>query len=219
MKIAVSRINGLSEEEINEYIDVDAFEVTRLHRSDGACSAQSIFFQLYSKPIFESECNVYEALGLMSWCRDIPNVVFGNPSLRNTNSDQEKHNAILFFKEYVKKYNNVIAIEPLHQSYGTNFINTYREAVDFIESIGEDRVMINLDLGSSLIGLDEIGAQYVKHVHVSGQNLSGLDKLDERYYVDAISKLLDLGYDGYISLESLHFYDDIELFKSIVEAV
>lgn len=219
MKFTASLISGVSEQEVKARLaglNIDALEVTRLNWAEGACSAQSVFYKLFEKRVFESEENVREALEAFSWCKSVPNAVFGSPSLRDANSEQEMVNAIMFFREYVEMYGNTISIEPLHRSYGTGFVNTYREAISFIELVGEDRVMVNLDLGSACIDDDDFSVERVAHVHLSGRNARALDERDKGYYVKSLKKLERLGYDGYVSLESFNFYDDARLYEEII---
>lgn len=215
MKVAVSKICGLSDSEILNNINVDGFEDVRLNRSNNPISAQSIFYQLYNKPIFESTQNVEEALDALEWCKDIPNIVFGNPGLRNISGNKEIQLAKDFFNEYTNRYNNIISIEPLHYTYGTNFINTLDDAVKFISELNNPRVKINLDLGSCSIDKENIhDINLINHVHISGPYLQAIGNID--YYKKAMYTLNELGYNNYISLESLDFYRDIDAFKEII---
>lgn len=218
MKPTVSKICGLSNTEINKYIDINVFEVVRLNMTGQACSAQSIFYKLFDKPIFENTNNMKEALDALEWCKDIPNVVFGNPKLRNVNSLTEKQNAMDFFNEYTQRYNNIISIEPLHSSYGTNFITSYKEAIEFIDKLNNPRVRINLDIGSCSIAQENISnIDFINHVHISGQHLQKIDEKNLNYYKKVVSFLRESCYNKYVSLETLNFEDDINIFIDIME--
>lgn len=224
MKISVSTICGLSPEYISSKIKVDAFEVVRLNNNvplDKICSAQSIFYQLFDSPIFESTKSIDKALDVLDWCKNIPNIVFGNPKLRNINSNKEKQNAISFFTEYTKRYNNIISIEPLNTRYGTNFADSYLNTVKFVNSLNNPRVKINLDLGSCAMTADRwfmygYGFDLINHIHISGKQLTPIKDTDMNYYKDAIKRLINLGYNKYISLESLNFDSDINKFIELI---
>ena len=141
--------------------------------------------------------------------------IFGNPKLRNIYDKHQYENAVKFFNKYTELYDNIIAIEPLHKSYNTNFINNYNEAKDFVSNLGNDRVRINLDLGSCSIEKEKFDIDYINHVHISGPNLNPLPD-NITYYIDSLLYLDSLGYDGYVSLESLNFHDDINKYISII---
>ncbi len=109
--------------------------------------------------------------------------------------------------KYAEKKGIKLVIEPLNR-YESDFLNTAKETLDTIERIGMENVGILLDTFHMNIeerfieDAIEISKDRLFHFHVSDSNrwAPGYGHIDFR---GIIYKLEKIGYDGYVSLESL----------------
>ena len=185
-----------------------------LHRAWGlsVCSMQSIWYGRTER-LFGSEeerqalkdytkkaIDFAEALGC-------GNLVFGCPKNRVLPADGEDGIALSFFRElgeYAAAHHTVLAVEANPPLYGTNFLNTTREALDFVERVGSAGCMLNLDLGTMiengempdvLAGREEL----IHHVHISEPSLRPLRERELHRQLAAL--LRGASYGGYVSIE------------------
>lgn len=117
----------------------------------------------------------------------IPNLVFGSPRQRRVPEGLPMSDAL---DQAAEVFNGLavaaqvagtkIAIEPNPAAYGTNFLNTLDEAIDFVARIDHPAVVAILDLGAMHMNgqFDATCAAIPKllprlnHVHVSEANLA-----------------------------------------------
>lgn len=176
------------------------------------CSMQSIWFGREEK-LFDSE---EERRALLDYtCQAIDfaaaagckNLVFGSPKNRIMQEESQWPLALSFFRslgESAKRAGVVVALEPNPALYGTNFINTTRQAFDFVREVGQKGIAVNLDFGTILANGETLDAvvehlPLVHHIHISEPNLL---PLQQRPQHRELAQLLRQGrYSGYVSLE------------------
>ncbi|MCL1831221.1 MAG: sugar phosphate isomerase/epimerase [Oscillospiraceae bacterium] len=175
-------------------------------------SMQSIWFGR-TESIFSDDDNRKTLLQLTKQAIDLADtiscrtIVFGCPKNRNIRDESDLDIAYHFFEvigNYAKEHDVVFCIEPNPTIYGTNFLTTTRQALDFVGQLNNDGIALNLDLGtiianSEAIELSTSDLDLVGHVHISEPMLVPPVKRDEH------QKLKDLlqqyRYNRYISLE------------------
>lgn len=242
MKHAVSLIsNRLNSKILNDY-KIQNIEITPASPIDLVCnykpvSIQSLFYDIYSPTrFFENKKSVESTINLLSRIdnithlhSDIINCVFGSPSNRSIRNKADIKRAIDFFRKVIAVHKNMyVGIEPNCAIYGTNFLNTLQETIDFVKTIDSCRCGITLDLGSTFYNKEDISKIvnknnicYINHVHVSSPGLTEISSVPKEYYVNSINHLLTLGYDKYVSLESLALEqeEEIETFLEIINLI
>lgn len=115
---------------------------------------------------------------------DCDNLVFGCPKNRRMDSTSRRDDALLFFNSIgniASEKGCVIAIEPNPIIYGTNFLNTTLEAIQFLIELNNPGVKLNLDLGSIIYNEEDLeiikgNIAWVNHVHISEPNLEPIQK-------------------------------------------
>ena len=139
---------------------------------------------------------------------DCHNIVFGCPKNRNKYDINDSNKlAVDFFNrvcEYALSKNVVISIEPNPTIYNTNFINTTKEAIEFVKIINKSSFKINVDFGTIIENQEDLDVIYdnidlINHIHISEPNLEKIKKRDiHRIFIE---KMLKLGYNNYFSIE------------------
>lgn len=160
---------------------------------------------------------------------ECPNLVFGSPKNRNINKDQEQL-AIDYFTalgKYASEKNTVFALEPNPVIYGTNFINTTTEALDFVKKCNVDGLKVNLDLGTVIYNEEKLDMlendmRWINHVHVSEPYLEPIrhrnlhkklaDVLKKNKYTNYISVEMKSGSELSKIKDTLYYLEDV--FKS-----
>ncbi|WP_455089435.1 sugar phosphate isomerase/epimerase family protein [Peptoanaerobacter stomatis] len=141
---------------------------------------------------------------------NIKNLVFGSPKNRNMFDKQKDYIiAINFFNElgnYALSQNTVISIEANPQKYGTNFLNTTKEAFNFVSDVNNLGIKLQIDTGTMFINKENLNSIYdyfknINHVHLSEDNLNVISRSKKSFYKELINMLSNLGYDKYISIE------------------
>lgn len=135
------------------------------------------------------------------------NLVFGCPKNRVIPEGKKTEDIIWFFKslgDYAKEKNTVLALEPNPVIYNTNFMNTTKEAIDFVKAVDSDGFKVNIDFGTMIENkesLDEIfdNLNLVNHIHISEPFLEKVIKREE--HVVLAKYLRENNYDKYISIE------------------
>ncbi len=129
---------------------------------------------------------------------------------RNGGGGQESgwmETAVRFFRElgeYARTRGTVIGMEANPPMYHTNFINTTEEALDLVERVDSGGFLLNLDVGTMLVGGENCDGlkgriHLVNHVHISEP---GLKPVQERPLHRELNALLrEEGYDGFVSVE------------------
>ena len=176
-------------------------------------SMQSIWFGKTEK-IFESEENFNTLLNYTYKAIDFaeaiqcPNLVFGSPKNRNmANYEEDYPKAIEFFTKigkYAQEKNVVVAVEPNPTIYNTNFLNTTKEALDFVKQINLNSIKINYDLGTVISNQEDLdllkeNLEYVHHIHISEPNLMIIDP--KHLHEELFAILREKEYDRYVSIE------------------
>ncbi len=176
-------------------------------------SMQSIWFGK-SENIFQSESNANELIKYTKKSIDFANaigcsnLVFGCPKNRNINNYEKDYpKAINFFRsigEYALNKNVVIAVEPNPVIYNTNFLNTTKEALDFVKEINLDSIKVNYDLGTVIYNKESIeiikdNIKYINHIHISEPNLKIIEKRE--LHRELVKLLNSLNYQRYVSIE------------------
>lgn len=191
-------------------------------------SMQSLLFGLDIQ-LFESIENVNFVLdilrkGLVFASRlNVKTLVFGSPTIRNVNSNQEFENSKIFFKQIAdlaQPCGIQIALEPNPTIYHTNFINTTLDALEYVKMINHPNFGINLDLGTIIENnetihdiIDEECVQWIKHVHISEPYLIPIKTDHFEYHVQLLKSLSAVGYDKYVSIEMKSGLELQELFE------
>jgi sugar phosphate isomerase/epimerase len=135
------------------------------------------------------------------------NIVFGCPKNRVMGIGQKPTDASEFFVQignYARDRKIVIALEPNPALYGTNFINTTKEAFNFARELSCPGLMVNVDLGTVISGREPLqliadNLEFVHHIHISEPELAPIQKRDLHGELSALLKGSD--YKGYVSIE------------------
>ena len=158
-------------------------------------SMQSLLFGVTSAGLFDgAKATANLARGMeraiaLAGRFSIPNLVFGSPGQRRVPNGLPMNRALDQAAEMFRSFaaaaqsaGTKIAIEANPAAYGTNFLNTLDEAVDFVAKVDHPAVVSILDLGAMHMNGDfattaaRIPALLprLNHVHVSEPNLAPL---------------------------------------------
>lgn len=145
----------------------------------------------------------------------VPNVVFGSPKHRRVPEPVAMERALAEATEVFRRLGDAaqsagtkIAIEPNPVAYGTNFLNTLDEALDFVDRTDHPAIVSILDLGAMRMNgsyetVPEVlpGCMtHLHHVHVSESNLAPAPA-DVSSLVPVLRALEAHGYDKAVSIE------------------
>lgn len=166
------------------------------------CSMQSIFdhqgFEILGSDLDRSmlELKFFKAQSDAENL-DCHNIVYGCPKSRrmpkfDRSSKRERvmSAVVEMFRDIsATKKSVTIAIEPVVERYGSQFLTNFREAVKFVKKIDRPNIKVNLDLANVLetgVRSDEVirDLKHVSHVHVSEESLGKLE------YHEEIAKIL-----------------------------
>ena len=175
-------------------------------------SIQSIWFGR-SERLFGAETDreflINYTKKAIDWAASIgcKNLVFGCPKNRNKDDKADLGIAISFFRElgsYASDKNCIIGIEANPVLYGTNYINTTREAVSVIREVNSPGIGLNLDLGTIIANDEDINyimecSDVISHVHISEPGLEYIKK--NKIAEEVIEILKKVEYEKYISIE------------------
>jgi sugar phosphate isomerase/epimerase len=140
----------------------------------------------------------------------IGNLVFGSPKNRIIKDYSAQYDiAIDFFREignYASEKGTVVSIEPNPKEYGTNFINTTKEAIQLVESVNSNGFRLQIDTGTIQINNEEFqvvseGIEYINHIHISEPYLDKINKGKKDFYLELLETLKEINYDKSISIE------------------
>ena len=133
------------------------------------------------------------------------NLVFGCPKNRNIPdglSDFESIALDFFSKlsEYAKANETVIALEPNPPVYGTNFINTTKQALSLCKTLAAEGLRVNADTGALISGGEPLSLiadniSLINHIHISEPGLAPIG------HREIHSSILSLTFDKYVSIE------------------
>lgn len=152
------------------------------------------------------------------------NLVFGCPKNRNMPENHKEDEILYFFKElgeYAKEKQTVLAIEPNPTIYGTNLINTTKQALDFIKKIDSEAIRVNADFGTILQNEENLNIIFenidlVNHIHISEPNLAKIEKREEHKKLAEFLK--SINYNRYVSIE-MKKTEELEEVKQVIEYV
>ena len=132
-------------------------------------------------------------------------------------SEAEKNfcNALYVIANIAKKYNLLLAIEPLSRN-DTNYINTLADGARICEKVNADNVRLLADLyhiymnGEDLNDIRKYG-KHIVHVHLARRNEDrGAPTMTDVYSIREVTDALrDIGYDSRITVEC-RFKDEFE---------
>lgn len=179
-------------------------------------SMQSLLFKV-DTPIFESNENkmyIFDNLkkGLLFASKlKVRNIVFGSPSIRNVNNDEEYDRSKLFFSQLAneaQELNISVALEPNPIIYNTNFLNSTFDALEYVRQINHPNLGINLDFGTIIENKESIhdimtyeNIPLIKHVHISEPYLAKINISRRKIHIELLKRLVNFDYNGYISIE------------------
>lgn len=142
------------------------------------------------------------------------NLVFGSPKNRTIPNGLRKVKvagiAYDFFSEigdFASKNNIFFCLEPNPKSYGTNFLNTIQETVDFLKIVNNGGLKLIVDTSEIIINKEKYDAildsiiSHVSHFHISEPNLSPLSLRYQGLHLKLAAILNKLDYNGYVSIE------------------
>ena len=145
----------------------------------------------------------------------IPNLVFGSPMQRRIPEDMGhkeafQHAVEVFHRlaERAVSAGTVISVETNPSAYGTNFLTTLDETIDFIAQVAHPAVALILDLGAMHMnaGFCTVAARIHKlvpilnHVHISEPWLAPAPA-DAASLAPVLSELKSAHYDKALSVE------------------
>lgn len=135
------------------------------------------------------------------------NLVFGCPRNRSIREGRDTGDAVRFFREigaYAHARHCVIAIEANPPIYGTNFLNTTAGALEFIEKVDHEGILLNLDVGAMIENGESVSLlkgyeRYIRHVHISEPGLRPIQK--RKLHMELARWLKEIDYRGSLSIE------------------
>lgn len=191
-------------------------------------SMQSLLFGVQDASLFgsESQCGRFKqglerAAGLARRL-GIRNLVMGSPANRripdSLSRRDAEHLALGVLREIGDKClgaGSQLALEPNPAVYGTNFLITIGETVEFVQKADHPAVSVNFDIGSlHLNGEMEAAAEwfakcrpFVSHVHISEPHLGPAPR-DIQQFQALAGSILANGYTGWFSIEMRAVGDD-----------
>lgn len=136
------------------------------------------------------------------------NLVFGCPKNRSIPEGGKEETAVRFFKtlgDYAYACHTVIAMEANPPVYNTNFLNTTKSAIEFVEQVGSKGLLLNLDVGTMIENGESVEIlkgreELIHHVHISEPGLKPIQKRD--LHKKLLSVLWEVRYERYVSIEA-----------------
>lgn len=184
-------------------------------------SMQSLLFGVQNARLFgtPAERDTFEA-GLqraiaLAGRLGIPNLVMGSPGTRAIPEGMDRKEAEAEARTLFRRLGDKaeaagtrLALEPNPAAYGTNFLTTLSEAVDFAIYVDHPAISVNFDIGALHMNeefdqgakLFDYGRAIVSHVHMSEPNLAPAPK-DPEALGELASHILNTGYSGWFSIE------------------
>ncbi|MDP3443640.1 MAG: TIM barrel protein [Ignavibacteria bacterium] len=179
-------------------------------------SMQSLLFKVESR-IFESDETMEHVLKILekgirfASLLNVKTIVFGSPSIRNVDNQEQYLRSQLFFTRLASFAKSVcinVALEPNPKIYNTNFLNNTTEAVEYVKYLNQSNLGINLDYGTIIENnelihdiMTEENIILIKHVHISEPYLTKINFQRRKEHVEFLKSLVSLNYSAYISIE------------------
>ncbi len=148
------------------------------------------------------------------------NLVFGCPKNRIIGDNQEDF-ALEFFSElatFSYQNNTNLAMEANPEIYGTNFLNTTKQAIEFVKELNHEGLRINLDLGTIIHNNEDLNVVFdnidlINHIHISEPYL---EIIQERAIHNELAKILKkTNYKNFVSIEMKNL-NDIKNLKEVI---
>ncbi len=184
-------------------------------------SMQSLLFGVEGALLFGSEDEQarfkegLEAAIRLAERIEISNLVMGCPRNRTIPANLDNATAIanaidIFYElgEHANRAGVKLALEPNPKEYGTNFLNTTLQTIEFAEQVNHQAVSVNFDIGAlhmnaELDDADQLfdkAAHRISHVHISEPNLEPAPK-DVDQFAEMAAEITKQGYRGWFSIE------------------
>ncbi|MBI4136925.1 sugar phosphate isomerase/epimerase [Candidatus Roizmanbacteria bacterium] len=180
---------------------------------------QGLLFRQHELKLFDdttSRKKMYDYLVKiieLAYSLGVESLIFGSPTNRIIPDSMPETNArdiaFDFFNSlgFVAQKNNVfICIEANPESYGTNFLNTSDQVLQFVKDLDHSHIRLQLDIGAMTINKEDYASTinkavpFAHHVHVSEPDLKSIPQKTTDH--ESISHtLLQTSYNGYVSIE------------------
>ena len=131
----------------------------------------------------------------------VERLVFGSPANRRrlTLGNEELETAREFFSAAgaaAASRGVKLLLEPNSKRYGCNFLNSARDAIDFVVEIGEPGLGVNLDLGAQFdanegVSFSDEDIKLLGHLHLSETDLRPLREEGTLGILNGSSRLLE----------------------------
>lgn len=157
-------------------------------------------------------------------------IVFGSPKNRNTNNLPKKRVSKIsedFFSKLsdIAKQNNMdLGIEGNPKHYGTDFLNTTTEVLEFVKSVNHPNIKLHLDSGTMRMNNEdyqktiEQSLPYTSHFHISEPFLKPVPQKNGVDHKLVAKILRTLKYDKWVSVE-MPLPDDLDRIKIIKKSL
>lgn len=190
------------------------------------CSMQSIWYGL-SQNIFAGQedrdflLQYTKKAIIFAKSMGISNLVFGCPKNRNLPQGKSGEEAIPFFKtlgDFAFENGTNLSIEPNPVIYNTNFLNTTKEACEYVKAVDSKGLKVNADFGTIIYNkenphLIKTYKTVINHIHLSMPGLEYVEKIPQH---ETLKKVLcKTDYQGYLSIEMKDQKDLEKVKKSI----
>lgn len=149
------------------------------------------------------------------------NFVFGCPKNRIMPDGCTEKDALPFFEraaESAGKHGCVLSVEANPPMYGTNFLNTTKEAFSFARKV--PGLKVNLDFGTIVNQCENLktvaaNSDMIGHVHISEPGLVSV--ICRQEHRELAELLREQDYDGYVSVEMKQ--TDTDTIRSVLSYV
>lgn len=189
------------------------FSAKRMQNQYGltVCSMQSIWYgqsgQLFNeKDQFDLLAYTEQAV-LFAEAIGARNLVFGSPKNRILPEGKNDNLAIDFFDKigtFASERGCVFSLEANPSIYGTNYMNTTKQALQVVERVANNGCKVNLDVGTMLTNQESVKelkghVVQIAHVHISEPALAPI--ATHETHKELAHLLREENYTGYISIE------------------
>ncbi len=152
------------------------------------------------------------------------NLVFGSPKNRNMPENAKVSDVKDFFLkigDFAMQNNTVVSLEPNPTIYGTNFINTTFEAIDFVKEVNSDGLKVNFDLGTVINNNEDLSRIFedislINHIHISMPYLKPIE--ESKIHRELKNILIEKKYNKAVSIEMAKPVD-INVYKTTIDYV
>lgn len=214
---------------ISDWLEI---KETWARRGVSIAGMQSLLFGIGSANLFASREDRHVLAGALKRIFEraqsigVQRLVFGSPANRKrlTFADSERVIAQEFFQaagQAAEQYGVKLLLEPNSKRYGCNFLNSAREAIEFVSEVGSAGLGVNLDTGAQIdagesITFSETEISFLGHLHLSETDLS---PLREGGSLDILElNILTLNHFEFATVEQLGSAESSNL-DSVVQAL